>query len=90
MLDVKQAVRSANDYLNGLYDPHEIANLALEEVELSEDERYWFVTLGFSRRVSLPTNPFQAFGTPKGTRVYKILKLRADTGQVISMKIRKL
>jgi len=76
MLDVKQAVEKAQRYLKTLYRNKGFLNLMLEEVELSSDDRYWLVTLGWDLDV---------MGT---RRTYKVFKIDAETGEVISMKIR--
>jgi hypothetical protein len=76
MIDAKTAATNASQYLKELL-PEPIYSLRLEEVELSEDERYWHITLGYAE------NPFG------GPRNYKIFKIDANTARVISMKIRK-
>ena len=98
MINVKEAVKIAIDYLKQLYDPMELHDILLEEVALSDDEMNWYVTLGFSR--PLPsTNPMQALtasilksqGMLSQTsyqREYKVFQIDATTGQVRSMKIR--
>jgi len=87
-IDVKQAVKNAVEYLSSLYDSNELQDLLLEEVELSDDNRYWLVTLGFTRRLKT-TSPLQAFARSEPDRLYKLITVRADTGEVKSMKIRK-
>ncbi|MCB0211662.1 MAG: hypothetical protein KDJ52_20155, partial [Anaerolineae bacterium] len=37
-----------------LYEPDELVDLTLEEVELSNDEKNWLVTFGFTRRLTEP------------------------------------
>ena len=46
-IDVKTAVLVAQNYLQSLQDVMggNIEDLRLEEVEISEDEKHWFVTL---------------------------------------------
>ena len=78
-LDAKQAAIAARDYYMSMSDfnPEDIT---LEEVELSEDEKFWFITLGnIEYRKGL---------LPGYERRYKIFKVNSDTGQVMSMKIR--
>ena len=58
--------------------------LQLEEVELSDDEKYWFITLSYP----LPS-PVPLLNLPP-KKDYKIFKIDSKTGQVRSMKIRKL
>ena len=90
MIDVKQAVGAAISFARQLYPDH-ISDLGLEEVELTEDERYWLVTVGFDRLEQPITVPsaIQALGVgPKRIRVYKVIKVNAETGDAVAMKIR--
>jgi len=90
MIDIKKAVNSSRKYLKELYRDDELKDIALEEVEKSEDEKYWFVTLGFTQNLSEPLNPMEAMTGPKSTRVFKVFKIDAANGEVLSMKIRKI
>ena len=49
MVDVKQAVSKAMDYLEDMYQIDQFKDVLLEEVDLSEDNKYWNVTIGFTR-----------------------------------------
>lgn len=88
-VDVKQAAIQAHQYLKSLQEVFNdrIENLALEEVELSEDRKFWLITLGFDRlqRAALV---IPAIGNY--VREYKIFKINTDTGEVESMKIREI
>jgi len=88
MIDVKEAVKRACDYFKSLYAGEGISGVLLEEVELAEDERYWLITLSYipprHARTSLPA----LFDT--SNRDYKTFKIKADTGEVLSMKIRQI
>jgi len=58
MIDVKVAVRRARNYLmemvaEGLIDLAPEAAVSLEEVELTQDEKYWLVTLGYDTKREL-------------------------------------
>lgn len=91
MIDVQDAVRNAFEYIENLFDDEEIKDLRLEEIELTDDENFWLVTLGFFRSnvqddqegilASVVTGP------PK--REYKIMRIRAEDGEVRAMKIRQ-
>ena len=72
----KDASKAAAQYFKRLFD--DPIGLALEEVERSKDGRYWLITLGYS------PNIFTA------RRNYKVFTVDADTGEVLSMKIRKM
>ena len=82
---------------NGLED------ILLEEVELSDDERFWYVTL--SALIPEPKKSDESNPAPVGLaaalaqasilrqerrrRIYRVFKINADTGAVQSMKIRE-
>jgi hypothetical protein len=93
MISIKQAVTAAYDYLAELSDliKTDLADLRLEEIELSEDQQFWLVTLGYDR--ALKNNLLPALGLPERTqyqREYKLLKVNAETGEVEALKIREV
>lgn len=90
MIDVKEAIQISRNYLSELYRNDEIRDLSLEEVELSEDNRFWLVTLTFTQQLTQPLNPIEAMTGPKYARLTKEVKIDADTGQVRSMKNKKI
>ena len=47
MIDMKQAVQIALEFCRSLYAPEKLTDFLLEEVELSDDEKFWLVTIGF-------------------------------------------
>jgi hypothetical protein len=94
-LSVQDAVRVAASHLQTLFPNRQ--HVLLEEVELSEDDRYWSVTLSFIEFIptdgpgtatNLGQAMHQALGI--GPRRYKILKVDRVSGQVRSVKIREL
>ena len=93
-LDVRAAVGVARNYFSSIQDliSLEIQDIRLEEVELSEDEQFWLVTLGYN--LPKPASPNSLIPEMiKGVefeRYYKIIKINADTKEVESMKIREL
>ncbi|MBO1437913.1 hypothetical protein [Meiothermus sp. CFH 77666] len=87
MLEVKEAVKIATEYIQTLFTDKQIPELRLEEVELSPDNQFWEVTLSFVVRE--PT-AYLSLGDAARTREYKIFRINAETGQVQSMKIRKV
>ncbi len=92
-IDVKEAVRKAVAYFLKLYPKLGAdANVMLEEVEESEDGSDWLVTLGYDiqRRVSRVAGNFQDVFGPQVVRHYKVFKVDAKTGRIVSMKIRSL
>jgi hypothetical protein len=83
LVDVKRAVSKARDYLAEMLQiPPE--RLLLEEVELSEDDKFWLVTLSF------PPPAGSSFAVALGGRVYKVVKIDAVTGEFESIKIRQV
>ena len=92
-IDVRAAVKATLIYFKLLQDlmGGETKNLRLEEVELSEDEKFWFITLGYNVSNSVTNHPLETLGVGiVENREYKIFKVNAETGEVESMKIRKL
>lgn len=97
-VDAKQAAKLALEYFNELFPNAATSNVALEEVEFLEEENCWLITLGLDEpprpRTAL-ANPLKSplsdlFSASSATRKFKIFKVNAKTGNVISMKIRKL
>ena len=84
MIDVKEAVKAARDFVAHVYED-QVASARLEEVEL--DGSFWFVTLGLARPT--PTSALSAAMGQEVPRSYKIFKIDAATGEVRSMKMRK-
>lgn len=85
MIDVKQASKLAIEYFTTLFE-NKYSNLSLEEVEVSEDGKYWYITLGYDI-----DRPFSVMlPLTKTGREYKRLKINIETGKVLSMQIRKI
>jgi len=72
------AAKNAMRYLAGFVPG--ASDVRIEEVELSDDERFWLITLSFSP----PDHPFSM------QREYKLFKVDASSGEVKSMKIRQV
>ncbi|WP_422134142.1 MULTISPECIES: hypothetical protein [unclassified Endozoicomonas] len=75
----KEAAQAAAKYFEDVSS--ERVRLSIEEVEL--EDGFWLITLGMSDSYALGSI---------GNKVtsYKIFKVDANTGEVISMKIRKI
>jgi hypothetical protein len=98
MIDVKSAVNAACQYLESLQDfmGKSSQDLRLEEVELSEDRRFWLITLGFEQPVKAKRSQISSLvpapavpPQPEYERVYKLFKVNSETGEVEAMKIRE-
>jgi hypothetical protein len=76
-------------------DDKGLSDILLEEVELSDDERSWTVTLSALLPASTEEPEYvnalaQALGEqPKRRRVYKVFKINAERATVQSTKIRQ-
>jgi hypothetical protein len=79
--DVKQAVASAQQYLNDFYPG--IKGILLEEIEFYDPSQQWLITLSFMDQEALP-----ALGLTN--RKYKLFKIDAQSGKVQAMKIRQI
>ena len=92
-IEIKTAVKNALNYLQQLKDDlgEGIRDIRLEEVDLSEDEKFWLITLSFKvldddpNRFSLLNLQNEDYKTE-----YKVFEVNAETGKVKSMKIRKV
>ena len=81
MITVKEAARRAVAYFTELYG-NQFGSVLVEEVEQSDG--YWHITLGYD----LPSVIAQFGG--KAPRGFKAFKIDANTGEVVSMKIREV
>ena len=90
MLDVKEAVKNATEFVQTVLEKEKFDRITLEEVELSEDSHFWYITLGLGKIIV--GNAFEtimAGGTGNLSVKYKMFTIDRETGQVIAMKIRK-
>lgn len=86
-IEVQEAIKSALNALQVFYADTKCANVLLEEVELTEDEHEWLITLGFDTVVG--TQP-GILPLPVSQRKYKQFHINAESGEVKSMKIREV
>jgi hypothetical protein len=91
-VDLKDAVKSAAGYFVELYPNFSGANIALEEVEESEDGSFWLITLGYdvTLKPTMAGSLANMFPGSSTARRYKLFKIETKTGRVVSMKIRKI
>ena len=94
IIDVKAAVTAAFDYLSFLQDKisNELQDVRLEEVELSEDKRYWLITLGYDVPIRNQTaiEKLMTSHGPSLKREYRLFKINSENSQVEAMKIRQV
>ena len=90
MIDVQQAVAIATQYAEQLFG-NALNRLRLEEVELSYDEKHWYITIGFDE--PLPFNTLIGTvlegGLQRTERRYKVVDVDAKSGKVRAVKIRQ-
>lgn len=97
MIQATQAVEVARRTFLELLGDRPISDLTLEEVEASDDDRFWTITLGFSEpepdsTVPLTVGMAASLGAllKKRLRRYKSFRIDAETGALRSMKDREL
>jgi len=84
MINVKDAAEKAKEYLQAFFPDAE--QVQLEEVELSPDKGHWLITLSYE---GISGSVASSMLVGKSLR-YKIFKLDAENGEVLSMKIRDI
>jgi hypothetical protein len=84
MIDVKEATDKAKEHLASFFPDAE--NVQLEEVELTDDKAHWLITLSYE---GVSHSVASSLLVGKSVR-YKIFKLDAKSGEVLSMKIRDI
>ena len=86
-MGVKEAVSVALQFVADLYGD-KVSNLQLEEVELSDDDEYWYITISFTQP-KLLSHPLAAvMQSPTFERMYKRVTIETSTGNIRAMKIR--
>ena len=89
-MDVKQAVRTAREYLIDLYESEQITNVGLEEVVFENITNSWKITIGFSRPWDHKNALVTTLGEGRLSRSYKVLSIDDDSGNVESLTDRVL
>ena len=84
MINVREATDKAREHLVSFFPDAE--KVQLEEVELTDDKAYWFITLSYE---GISHSVASSLLVGKSVR-YKLFKIDAETGEVISMKIRDI
>lgn len=84
MINVKEATDKAKEYLLSFFPDAE--NVQLEEVELTEDKSHWLVTISYEGT----SNSVASSLLVGKTVLYKVFRIDAKNGVVISMKIRDI
>lgn len=82
-MDAKEAIAIALNYVKDVYPT--AADFLIEEIELSDDDSKWFVTISFPEATLKGEFIRSLMGHP---RAYKIVAIDAKTSIVRSMKMR--
>ena len=83
MISIQEASNIALDYFNNLY-AGDVGQLLLEEVEYSDLRDYVYITFSYVARKTKVTFVSEL------KKQYKQFKIDSKSGEVISMKIRKI
>ncbi|MGD9329166.1 MAG: hypothetical protein PVH48_09395 [Cyclobacteriaceae bacterium] len=83
-MDVKEATEKAIEYFKKFYP--NIEKVQLEEVEITDDDKYWNIVLSYENMETTPLSYLQI----GQQRTFKVFKIDADTGKVRSMKIKNI
>ena len=91
-MNMKEAARTAKEYVADLYAGEEITDIGLEEVEFNDRLNDWVVTIGFSRPWDQKINNLAATLERKQVpaRCYKVVRIDDDDGRITSLKDRLL
>lgn len=100
-MDVKEAARTAREYITDLFADENVKHVGLEEVKFDDLSEVWHITIGFSRPWEFPEDPPPpsfASGSvldelnppPLTQRSYKIVSVRDNDGRVLSVMNRAL
>ena len=87
-MNVKDAVKTAIEYITDIFATEHPENIGLEEVFLNEPQGVWEVTVGFSRPWDHQKGGLLAT-VQALTRQYKIVRIDNQTGEVKSIRIRE-
>ena len=92
-MDVKQAVRTAVEYVTDIYADAIIRDVDVEEIAFDDAQNAWKITIGFFRSWS-PTTLEQALRRIESKqwkdRTFKVVQINDSEGRVVSMAHRQL
>jgi hypothetical protein len=91
MISVKEAAYQAFEFIKELVP--EPTGALVEEVEMDDSKNYWFITISFVVKNDNYLSSSLSAYTPISSefeRKYKTVKIDANSGEIVSMKIREL
>ena len=92
-MNMKEAARTAKEYVADLYAGEGITDVGLEEIEFDDRSNDWVVTIGFARPWDQKVNNLAATLERKQVpaRSYKVVRIDDDDdGRITSLKDRLL
>ena len=91
-MDVKEAVKTAKDYVTELFEGEDLENVGLEEVLFDDEAEVWKVTVGFTRPWDRAKNLMDAMSAVSAgefpewkRRSFKVVQIQDGTGKVVSL-----
>jgi hypothetical protein len=87
-MDAKRAAAIAFQTFCEFYPDLAGANLMLEEIEESDNGKYWYITLGYDSKRTL--SPHQKVFQSEMYRTYKVFTIDSSSGKVGAMKMKAL
>lgn len=98
MIHPKTAVEAAFQYFRDVYGDYR--DPLLEEIEMTDDKKYWLVTIGFNViEIEPPSSLEEAIATARGLtaqarkkqiRKFRSIRVNGEDGAVESLKARDL
>ena len=89
-MDVKEAVKTAKEYLADLFEAEQITNVGLEEVVFEDLSNSWKITIGFSRPWDHKNALVATLPDGRLSRTYKIISINDSSSKVESLTNRVL
>lgn len=84
MLELEEAIKKAKEYVASIYGGS--IDAIVEEVQLTDDRKYWLITLGWENLKKRAT-PLTTITEP--ARIYKVVYVNTDNGEVNKMIMRE-
>lgn len=89
-MEVTDAVRTAKEYVEILFEGESIQNVSLEEVSFDDETNSWRVTIGFHRPWDQMKNVAGVFSPFEWKRrSFKVIQIPDDTGKPVSLTHRE-
>ena len=87
-MDVRDAVKSAKQYVTQMFDDEPIYNVGLEEIEFDPAQGIWAITIGFAREWRETGSIMRALTSPN--RTFKVVRNCDSDGTVQSIRHREI